>query len=249
MRAWLNVVSVLVMGTLLAAFGGPAVAHDGSDTSIYGIVSTTDYFYPSGSYDDAYNGYRVYLSSPRHSDSGSRGECWNPGRQENENGRGFNWRAANGNFVGATYTTSNRGRNLHARGYFVAVSPNTKDNGYIANRDASYNWGSNIHIVTHTNALSGCGSTASYLATMWSSSLDYALAQKVGSLTDPEVPGGWSNPQRTDLAELGRNASHGDTYVELQFHDNQTTQSWLYGDAHTAAWRFGYGVDSRLGYP
>lgn len=240
-------------GVLLAALmmwpGGQAAAHDGSDTGIYGIVSVTDYFYPSGSYDDPYNGYRVYLSSPRHANSGNRGECWNPGRQENENGRGFNWRAANGNFIGSNYSTTNRSRNLHARGYYVAVSPNTKDDGYITNRDASRNWGSNLHIVTHTNALRGCGSTASYLMTMWSSSTDKALASKIGSLTDPAVPGGWNNPQRTDLAELGRNASHGDAYVELQFHDNQSTQSWLYSSAHEAAWRYGYAVDSYLGYP
>lgn len=105
-----------------------ATAHDGSDTAIYGIVTSVDYFASdNGLNDDIQNGRRVSLSSPRHTDSGSRGECMNPGRQENENGRGFNWRAANGNYVGTTYSTTNRSRNLHARGYYVLVGPNTKD--------------------------------------------------------------------------------------------------------------------------
>jgi hypothetical protein len=214
-----------------------------------GIVTTTDYFYPYGSYDDPYNGYKVYLSAPRHADSGSRGECWNPGREENVNGRQFNWRAANGNFINDTYTTTSHYRNLHARGYYVAVSPNPRDNGYLANRDASRNWGANIHITTHTNASRGCNSSASYLLTMYTQSNDQRVATELGKALDGGVPSSWSNAYRSDLAELGTGASHGDAYVELQFHENQSTQSWLYGETHKAAWRYGWGVDVRLGYP
>lgn len=226
-----------------------ASAHDDSDTNVYGITSVTDYFYPSGSYDDPYNGVRVYLSSPRHSNSGSRGECMNPGRQENENGRGFNWRAANGNYIGTTYDATSHGRNLHARGYYVAVSPNSKDDGFIANRTASQNWGSDIHIITHTNAGKNCPDTSNYLLTIYEHSNDHTLAEQLGLTLDYYVPGPRSIWQRTDLSELETNATYGDAYVELQFHSNQTTQSWLYSHAHEAAWRYGTAVDIRLAYP
>lgn len=211
-------------------------------------MNSTDYFYP-GSYDDPYNGYRVYLSSPRHPNSGSRGERYNPGREENQNGRQFNWGAANGNFIGDAYDRTNPRRNLHSRGYYVAVSPNSRDNGYIANRNASRNWGADMHIVTHSNATNGCNSSASYLLTHYEESSDEVLASNLGWALNPGVPSNWSHRRRTDLAELGTGASFGDAYVELQFHDNQSTQAWLYGETHKAAWRYGYGVDIHMSYP
>lgn len=241
--------AALVAGIVLVGFSSlSASAHDGSYTPILGIVTTTDYFYPSSG-EDPYNGYRVYLSSPRHGNSGSRGECYNPGREENQNGRQFNWRAANGNFIGEAYTRTNPRRNLHSRGYYVAVSPNTRDNRYRANRDASRNWGSDLHIVTHTNASNGCNSSASYLLTLYDESNDQTFASNLGSALNPGVPSSWSHRRRTDLAELGTGATFGDAYVELQFHDNQSAQTWLYGETHKAAWRYGYGVDQYLSYP
>lgn len=229
----------------------PASAHDG-DTTVgpYGIVSTTQTFSPSGSSDDSYNGYRVYLSSPRHVDSGSRGECWNPGRQENENGRGANWRAANGVYVGDTYSPTSHSRNLHARGYRTYVSKNTKvADGFLHNRTESWNLGAHLHIVTHSNASSGCNSSASYLLTHYNQSNDQQLASDLRQQLDGWVPGSSQQWQRTDFAELSTNAPHGDAYVELQFHDNQTTQSWLYSSIYRAAWAYGAGVDVHMGYP
>lgn len=140
---------------------GTAVAHDDGSTGPIGIYSTTDYISPSGSRDQSYNGYRVFLSSPRHSDSRYRGECLPPnyqGYEENGNGRKFNWYAANGNYRGWDYVPDSVGRNLHWRGYQVAVSANVRDDGYIANRTLSRNWGSHAHIVSHSNASSGCAS-------------------------------------------------------------------------------------------
>lgn len=241
---------LVALGALAWGTTVPATAHDGADTTTYGIVSAVDYFAPdNGLNDDVYNGRRVFLSSPRHTDSGGRGECMNPGRQENENGRGFNWRAANGNYVGSTYTTTNRSRNLHSRGYYVLVGPNTKDGGVSANVTLGRNFGANIYIITHTNASTGCSSGGNYMMTMWEHTNDQSLAGALGGQLDAGVPGTWSNVQRTNLEELEANVSNGDVYVELQFHDNQTTQSWLYNQAHTAAWRYGLGVDVYLGYP
>lgn len=111
------------------------------------------------------------------------------------------------------------------------------------------NFGANIYIITHTNASAGCSSGGNYMMTMWEHSTDQSLAGVLGAQLDNGVPGTWSNVQRTDLAELEANVSNGDVYVELQFHDNQTNQTWLYNQAHTAAWRYGLGVDAYLGYP
>ena len=234
---------------MVAASAAPALAHDAGDTPVFGIVAVEDRFAPHGAYDDPFNGYRVYLSSPRHADSGSRGECRNPGREENVNGRQFNWRAANGNLIGKSREPRSRLRNLHARGYGVIVSPNTRDNGYLANRTASRNWGSDIHIVTHTNAFRGCNSSASYLLTMYFNSNDRALATELATALDGGVPAGRVTSFRSDLAELSTGATRGDAYVELQFHDNQATQRWLYGQSQHAAWRYGFAVDRYLNYP
>ncbi|MGH9290197.1 MAG: hypothetical protein ACRD0V_18200 [Acidimicrobiales bacterium] len=66
---------------------------------------------------------RVYLSSPRHASSGSRGEC---GWEENVNGRTANMWAATAD------TSSYQG--LAGRDYLVYVSANARDDGYLLNR-------------------------------------------------------------------------------------------------------------------
>lgn len=236
---------------LVGSISSTASAHDASNTSIYGITTSWDYFAPSGSNDDASNGLRIHLSSPRHTDSGSRGERTNPGRQENEDGRGFNWRAANGNYVNTTYTTTSRSRNLHARGYLVWVGPNPRDGNLAANRTHAQNWGAHITIITHSNA--GSPSTP-YNLIMWDSNTDRLTAQQLSTTLGPGVPG----PERIgedqdwagfELYELDGNAIFGDAYLELQFHSVQSSQTWMYNQAHTAAWRVGSAVDIRLGHP
>jgi hypothetical protein len=233
---------------LLALAAPPALAHDAADSSPTAVTTAEDRFAPFGQNDDPYNGYRVYLSSPRHRESGRKGECRNPGHEENVNGRRWNWYAANGTYIGDTHAPTSHGRNLHARGYGVIVSPNSRDNGYLQNLSASRNWGSDLHIVTHTNGIAGCPSSASYLLTMWNSGTDHALAAELGRVLDGGIPGGlrgWA----ADFAELSTNASRGDAYVELQFHDNPVTNAWLYRKTINHAWRYGYAVDRYLGYP
>jgi hypothetical protein len=227
----------------------PALAHDAADSTSTAVTSKADLFAPRGAHDDPYNGYRVYLSSPRHRESGRKGECRNPGLEENVNGRRWNWLAANGTHIGDRNSPTIHARNLHARGYAVTVSPNSRDNGYLQNLHASRNWGADLHIVTHSNGIAGCPSHESYLLTMWSSATDKALATTLGWALDPVVPGGRRGWQRTNLAELGTNAPRGDAYVELQFHDNPTAQAWIYRRSVQNAWRYGYAVDRYLGYP
>lgn len=228
-------------------------AHDGSNTSKYGIVDAGDDFSPSGSSDDSFNGYRVFLSSPRHSDSGNRGECTNPGYQENVNGRQWNWRAANGEYINTTYAPTSHNRNLHSRGYQVRVSRNVKDNGYLDNIQASQNFGANMHIVTHTNASNGCQSSANYMLVMWEDDADTRddkdLASAIVTSLGPVAPGADTLLRRTDLAELDRNSPQGDAYVELAFHDRQASQTWVHDESQDHQWRYGLSVDNYLDYP
>lgn len=248
MRIRLGVLAFLL---LFVALGGPAVAHDGTTADPTGISGGDFIISPSGGSDDAFNGYRIFLSSPRHADSGSRGECMNPGRQENVNGRYWNWYAANGNSVGAYYDTTNRSRNLHSRGYSVRVSKNAKDNGYLENSQTSANWGSHIHVVTHTNASpsGGCGAAGDYLLTIWNNANDHQLADIFRPNLNSYIPGSTTNWQDPNLAELNTNRPLGDVYIELQFHTNQARQQWLYNNSDKYSYLYGLSVDQYLGYP
>src|SRR6202008_525747 len=68
-------------GVLLVAFGLLAAACSGPGLRDQDVVVTTN----------PWNGYKVYLSSPTHTDSGHRGEC---GWEENANGNHWNSNAA-----------------------------------------------------------------------------------------------------------------------------------------------------------
>lgn len=84
------------------------------------------------------------------------------------------------------YHPNNVGRNLHSRGYKVTVSANSRDDGYLANRSMSQNWGSHAHIVTHSNAVAGgCPNSSNYFLTMWEHSNDHVLADDLESRLDP----------------------------------------------------------------
>ena len=255
-------------GTVAVAVGVSALfmsipaaqAHDDAATSQYGIVTTHDWFQP-GSGDDASNGFKVFLSSPRHSDSGSRGECTNPGREENVNGRKFNWEAANGGYYAGSWYGKEGLANLHGRGYHVLVSKNPRDGDWIQNRDKSRSWGSDVHIVTHTNATTGCDAAGNYLLTLWNDTNDQNLAAEVGPSLNTGfgvgdgVPGPGQRGKAVDIlgwtpGELLTNRPRGDVYVELQFHDNQSTQTWIHDDSkRDAACLYGWAVDKHLGYP
>ena len=193
---------------------------------------------------DSYNGYRVYVSPPRHADSGSRGEC---GWEENVNGRHWSvhsaawWHGGDGGF-----------RN---RGYQVTVGANVRDDNWAGNRATSNNWGASVHLPTHTNALHGCNSSANYFLMMYNSnqSLSIALANNMISSVGPVTPGGTNSWSANQLGELNTNANH-QAYTELFFHDHQTAVNWFQagggdGDGVTNAWTYGRGVDVQLGYP
>lgn len=193
-----------------------------------------------------WNGYKVFLSSPRHPDSGSRGEC---GWEENINGREWNWESA--------FWTNGGAGNIGFRGYAVNVSANLRDNGYITNRTMGNNYGANIYIVTHSNATSGRCNSAQYLLVMYRSGNNNSIGLKnelLGYL-DPVVPGGQNNWNCDGLSECNNNnLAPYRAYVELFFHTNQAAVNWYqccggHGNAINESWRYGASIDGLLGYP
>jgi hypothetical protein len=163
---------------------------------------------------------RVYLSSPRHASSGSRGEC---GWEENVNGRTTNMWAATGD------TPSYKG--LAGRNYLVYVSANAKDNGFLQNREESNNVGAEVHVVTHTNANVGCGDAAQYLLVMFKEgdANSVALKDQLVAKLDPVVPGHMNSWNCFGtLAECSANAPHV-AYLELFFHTNKAATDWFMG--------------------
>jgi hypothetical protein len=136
-----------IVGALVV--GGSMVGLLSSVTSAsHTVITTADYTWiPS-----PWNGKKVYLSSPRHSYSGSTGrEC---GWEENINGRHWNYYAASVNTGGAG--------SFWDRSYSVVVSANARDDKYADNVTAGNNWGADVYIVTHTNAsASSCLGSAS----------------------------------------------------------------------------------------
>src|SRR5687767_12457957 len=97
------------------AVGLALLATGCSKEAPYGVTDQSETFTSDAV---PWNGVKVYLSSPRHASSGSRGEC---GWEENVNGRTFNLYAAHLNDESPGDAT------LTDRGYEVRVSPNTRD--------------------------------------------------------------------------------------------------------------------------
>lgn len=186
---------------LVASAVSHAAAHDATTTLTNAIVDVDEFLSP-GPGDEASNGIQVFLSSPRHADSGTKGEC-EPGYQENINGRRWNIFAANRDDT----------NNMHRRGYTVRVSKNIKDNGFLANSENSRNWGSDIHIITHTDGFRRCPNGGDFSSFLWEDDIgardDRRLANELRELVEPQIPGPYNQQQRTDLGELDTNARGG----------------------------------------
>lgn len=192
-----------------------------------------------------WNGKRVYLSSPRHTTSGQQGEC---GWEENINGRHWNM------YAGTIYTN---GHSLHDRTYDVQISGNARDGLLTQNVSMANNWGADVYIVTHTNAVNGCPESYSYVRAMWRTGVPNSsgLASELMNDLDPALPGTQSGASCDTLYEcVNANASHR-SYVELFFHSNSADKSWFQGNGLEGqggvkeSWRYGWAVDIRLGYP
>lgn len=234
----------------------PAFGHHAS-------VTTTDYKWDPG-WGEPDNGYRVFLSAPRHTSSGSKGECSN-GFEENVNGRYHNTAAGSGGYYFETSSTDT-GRSLIGRGYKVFLGRNPRDDGIDdeagENTYLSDQWGADVHIATHSNAPDNCTATATnYFLVMYSNRNGHnsGLASKIRDryAYQDKHPGTdyklWnessSNPG--SLYEAGNPRAPETAYIELAHHTSTVGQEYMYsgGLGYKMGWRMGWGVDVRLSYP
>jgi len=199
-----------------------------------------------------WNGYRIYLSPARHSNSGNRGEC-----QLEENVNGF--LAAN-NATNAEFQDQHK--NLRERGYKVRIG-----NGTVATAIANSNsWGADLHIPLHSNAIPGvpCTHTSSGHGT-WGihegNLFDQLLAQDLVGWIGEEQDGlGQASPGTGDrtchtqtctafdsLGEI-RETDGVSAYMELEFHTWNTGAAYL-ANANRWSWRIPAAIDTFLGSP
>lgn len=224
-------------GLLIAMSVVPSVSAE------HTVTTSSDHLHNAAS---PSNGYRVYLSSPRHGSSGGRGEC---GWEENRNGRNWNWFA---------HVIDNGGAgSLLARHYDTIVGSNARDDGFISNKDRSNNWGADVHIVTHTNADNPCNDSSQYLLVMYRSGNANSTGLRTHLINElnPVVPGGSNTWDCDGLVECNSVTAPHRAYVELFFHTNQAAVDWYQaGGSHgngagVNTWRVGYALDLHLGYP
>jgi N-acetylmuramoyl-L-alanine amidase len=194
------------------------------------------------------NGYRIYLSPARHSDSGARGECL--GTDENTMGYLNALDASNSNHFASD--------NLLERGYTTRVGNGTVSSA-INNSNA---WGADLHVVVHSNSklTQNCPSTN---ASVYGTNVIYrsgstrgqALASSLNSAIGPASPGTNDyicyNPGQPcttiDLGELRETVAPA-AYIEAEFHDWDRGANFLWND-WSWQWRIAYGIDSHLGFP
>jgi hypothetical protein len=248
----------LCVASLLAgiAFGAPAISATHTE---YTTSQKIFYNYSERDYKDSWNGHRVYLSSPTHTNSGSRGEL---GWDENINGRHWNMVAAATDYRNEVWSTS-RYRNFRSRGYTVAVSENSKNGQFIQHRTDANNWNADVYVVTHTNA-----TPSDYFLTMVdkqsNTANDRSLRSNMASKLGEAVPSSRDPIESTDasgytnwsnLGELSStNQADYVVYNEVIFHDNQNHVNWFgkgsdWKQPTNNAWRYGWAVDSTLEYP
>lgn len=238
MRYLSALIAVLVMAAMFIVYADKTEAQD----LIYNPYGT-------------WNGYKVYLSPARHSDTGSRGECG--GNSENTMAYNAALNATNGEYYNDVPDTSSVYRNLRARGYQVRIGRGTVRSAI----DNSNAWGANLHIPMHSNAdfTGQCSRTdASRFGTVviyWhTSSGGPSLAASIRDIVGASSPGtndftcfNPGHPCTTiNLGEL-RETSAVAAYIESDFHTWNTGVNWL--NQPSWPWRIGWAIDSYLGYP
>lgn len=189
-----------------------------------------------------WNGYRIYLSPARHSDTGMRGEC-----ASDENTMAQNV---------ALGATGGSGTNLLDRQYQVQVGTGTVASA-IANSNA---WGADAHIPIHSNARTESCSTTNasvhgtvviyHQSSTNGSVLAAQLRDRVGAVSPGTNDYKCKNPgdpcTTINLGELSNTVATA-AYLETEFHTWNTGTSWIQQTGWK--WRIGWAVDEFYGYP
>lgn len=116
-------------------------------------------------------------------------------------------------------------------GYIVKVGDNSKEKTYVNRVKESNDFKADIHICIHTNAGGGCGTLVLCHPSRVNNEYVNSVYERVASLTPSKDKGIFP---RTDLYEINKTNALC-IYVEVDFHDNKTTETWIYSNIENIA--------------
>lgn len=112
---------------------------------------------------------------------------------------------------------------LKLNGFTVKIGDNSKEGSYIKRATDSNNWGADVHICIHTNAGGGKGTEVLCYPTSKNNKYVKAVYNRVAKLTPTSDRGIRAN---AGLFEINSTKAVC-VYIEVEFHDNNKTESWI----------------------
>lgn len=118
---------------------------------------------------------------------------------------------------------------LKLNGFTVKIGDNSKEGSYTKRATDSNKWGSDVHICIHTNAGGGKGTEVLCYPSSKNNKYVKAVYNRVAKLTPTADRGIRVNAR---LYEINHTEAVC-VYIEVEFHDNNVTESWI--DSHIDA--------------
>lgn len=112
---------------------------------------------------------------------------------------------------------------LKANGFSVKVGDNSKEGSYAKRVTDSNKWGAGLHICIHTNAGGGKGTEVICHPSSKNDKYVKSVYNRVAKLTPTSDRGIKTN---TGLYEINKTKAVC-VYIEVEFHDNLTTENWI----------------------
>lgn len=116
-------------------------------------------------------------------------------------------------------------------GYIVKVGDNSKEKSYVNRVKESNDFKADIHICIHTNAGGGSGTLVLCHPSRVNNEYVNSVYERVASLTPSKDKGIYP---RIDLYEINKTNALC-VYIEVDFHDNQTSENWIYSNIENIA--------------
>lgn len=116
-------------------------------------------------------------------------------------------------------------------GYIVKVGDNSKEKTYVNRVKESNDFKADIHICIHTNAGGGSGTLVLCHPSRINNEYVNSVYERVASLTPSKDKGIFP---RADLYEINKTNALC-IYLEIDFHDNKTTETWIYSNIENIA--------------
>lgn len=120
---------------------------------------------------------------------------------------------------------------LTRHGYIVKVGDNSKEKSYTTRVKESNDFKADLHICIHTNAGGGSGTLVLCHPSRINNAYVNSIYERVATLTPSKDKGVYA---RTDLYEINKTNALC-VYIEVDFHDNQTSENWIYSNIENIA--------------